>query len=191
MTQTNTTDNWPQVRQAAIEQLPAQVVEFIEQCARQPHPESQLISVLHKVQHHCGYLGEMQLDAVAQLLQLPHAKVAGVASFYHYFRLTPRGKLIIRICMGTACYVKGSERVAERFKEELGIEFGETTTDGMFSLEPSRCLGTCGLAPVIMVEDEVYGHITPDQIPGLIEKLMVKAQQKQAYETDSQAPNRK
>ncbi len=186
MSQTNTTDNWEQVKQAAIEQLPASVVEYIEQCARQPHPESQLISVLHKVQDHCGYLGEPQLDAVAQLLQLPHAKVTGVASFYHYFRLTPRGKLVVRICLGTACYVKGSERVAERFKQELGIDFGETTTDGMFSLEPSRCLGTCGLAPVIMVEDQVYGHITPDQVPGLIEKLMAQVHAGQTNATGDQ-----
>ncbi len=171
------TDNWQQVKQHAIEQLPEAVVEFIQQCAQQPHPESQLIAVLHKVQDHFGYLGEAQLDAVSQLLQLPHAKVAGVASFYHYFRLTPRGKMVIRICLGTACYVKGGERVAERFQEELGIEFGETTKDGLFSLEPSRCLGTCGLAPVVMVEDEVYGHITADQIPGLIEKLMAQAHQ--------------
>ena len=180
MSQTNTTDNWEQVRQAAIEKLPASIVEFIEHCARQPHPESKLISVLHKIQDHDGYLGEAQMDAVAQLLQLPHAKVSGVASFYHYFRLTPRGKLVIRICLGTACYVKGGERVADRFKEELGIDFGETTTDGMFSLEPSRCLGTCGLAPVIMVEDEIYGQVTPDQVPGLIEKLMTQARQKTA-----------
>ena len=178
-----TTDNWQQVKHNAIEQLPEAVVEFINQCVQQPHPESQLIAVLHKVQDHFGYLGEVQLDAVSQLLRLPHAKVAGVASFYHYFRLTPRGKMVIRVCLGTACYVKGSERVAERFKEELGIEFGETTKDGMFSLEPSRCLGTCGLAPVVMVEDEVYGHITADQIPGLIEKLMTQAQQTETSAT--------
>jgi NADH:ubiquinone oxidoreductase subunit E len=74
--------------------------------------------------------------------------------------------------MGTACYVKGADRVAERLKEELGIDFGETTTDGMFSLEATRCLGTCGLAPVIMIGDQVHGDVTPDQIPGMLEKAL-------------------
>ncbi len=173
--QKKSTDSWQRVREDAVAQLPAEVVEFIEECGRQEHPESQLIAVLHKVQDHFGYLGEAQLDAVSQLMQLPHAKVAGVASFYHYFRLTPRGKLVLRVCLGTACYVKGAERVADKLKEELGIDFGETTSDGVFSLEPSRCLGTCGMAPVIMVEDEVQGHITPGQVPGLLEKLVERA----------------
>ncbi len=174
----NTTDNWQAVRRRAARQLPGEVVKFIRAGAGQPHPESRLIAVLHQVQDHFGYLGESQLDAVAQLMQLPHAKVAGVASFYHYFRLTPRGKMIIRICMGTACFVKGAERVAEKFKEELGINFGETTRDGMFSLELSRCLGTCGLAPVIMVEDQVHGYVTPDQVPSLIEKLLQRVKRR-------------
>lgn len=171
----NTTDNWQSVRRRAVRQLTGEIVDFINEGVSLPHPESRLIAVLHRVQDHFGYLGEAQLDAVAQLMQIPHAKVAGVASFYHYFRLNPRGKMIIRICMGTACFVKGAERVAEKFKEELGIDFGETTRDGMFSLESSRCLGTCGLAPVIMVEDQVHGYVTPDQVPGLIEKLLQQA----------------
>lgn len=171
------TDSWEEVRQQAIEQLPEEVVEFIQQCAQEEHPESQLIAVLHKVQDHYGHLGEAQLDAVAQLLQLPLAKVSGVASFYHYFRLTPRGKLVLRVCLGTACYVKGAEKVADKLKDELGIDFGETTADGVFSLEPSRCLGTCGMAPVIMVEDDVRGYLTPDQVPGLLEQLMKQARQ--------------
>ena len=112
--------------------------------------DSQLIAVLHKVQAEFGYLAEAHLDAVAQLLQVPAAKVAGVASFYHYFRLSPRGKFIINVCLGTACYVKGADRVAQKLMDELGIAFGETSTDGIFTLEAARCLGTCGLAPVLM-----------------------------------------
>ena len=99
------------------------------------------------VQAKFGYLNSAHLDAVAQLLQVPAAKVAGVASFYHFFRLQPRGKYIINVCLGTACYVKGSDRIAQRVIDELGITWGETSKDGIFTLEQSRCLGTCGLAP--------------------------------------------
>ncbi len=166
------TDTWDEVRESAIAQLPDEITGFIAQCRLEDHPESQLIAVLHRVQNHFGYLGEAQLDAVAQLLQVPQADVSGVASFYHYFRLTPRGKFVIRICLGTACYVKGGERLAEKFKSELGIDFGETTKDGLFSLEPSRCLGTCGLAPVIMINEQVHGPLTPDHVPGLIERMI-------------------
>jgi NADH:ubiquinone oxidoreductase subunit E len=143
-------------------------------------PAGHLISVLHKVQAHFGYLGPRQLDAVAQLLQVPAAKVAGVASFYHFFRLQPRGRFIINVCLGTACYVKGAERVAQKVMDELGISWGETSKDGVFTLEGSRCLGTCGLAPVIMINDEVHGSITPDQIPGILEKYLEKARQERA-----------
>ena len=97
--------------------------------------ESQLIAVLHKVQAQFGYLGDAHFDAVAQLLQVPAAKVAGVASFYHFFRLKPRGKFMINVCLGTACYVKGADRVAQKVIEELGITWGETSKDGVFTLE--------------------------------------------------------
>lgn len=164
------TENWKQIKAQSEEMLPDEVVKLIEECRDDRHSESHLISVLHAVQEHLGHLGPEQLDAVAQLMQVPAAKVSGVATFYHYFRLQPRGTYIINICMGTACYVKGAERVANRFKEELGIEFGETTGDGMFSLYESRCLGTCGLAPVIMVNENVHGPIAPDDVPGLLHK---------------------
>ncbi|MFO7821734.1 MAG: NADH-quinone oxidoreductase subunit NuoE [Lentisphaeria bacterium] len=167
----NTTkDNWQQVKTRAEETLTPEIVQLIDECRNDAHSESRLISVLHKVQGEFGYLAEERLDAVAQLLQVPAAKVSGVATFYHFFRLQPVGKYAISICMGTACYVRGAERVTQRFQEELGIEFGETTGDGTFSLFESRCLGTCGLAPVVMVNDNVHGHVTPDQVPALLEK---------------------
>jgi len=137
--------------------------------------ESQLIAVLHKVQAEFGYLAEAHLDAVAQLLRVPAAKVAGVASFYHYFRLSPRGKFVINVCLGTACYVKGADRVAQKLMDELGIAFGETSADGVFTLEAARCLGTCGLAPVLMVGDDVHPQVTPDQVPLILEKYLTKA----------------
>jgi len=171
------TDNWPEVEGAAKtvlgEDLATQIAEF----RSQPHPESQLIAVLHKVQQKFGYLGVPQLDAVAQLMRIPAAKVAGVASFYHFFRLQPRGRFMINVCLGTACYVKGADRIAQKVIEELGIQWGETSTDGVFTLEGSRCLGTCGIAPVIMIDDEIHGDVTPDQIPVLLEKYLKKARQ--------------
>ena len=111
---TISTDNWDQVQAEANAALTAPIVQYIGQCRQSSEPASQLISVLHKVQAHFGFLGERQLDAVAQLLQVPAAKVAGVASFYHFFRLQPRGKFIINVCLGTACYVKGADRVAQK-----------------------------------------------------------------------------
>ena len=98
--------------------------------------------MLHRVQTQYGYLSPTHLDAVAQLLGVPAAKVAGVASFYHFFRLPPRGKYIINVCMGTACYVKGADRIAQRLMSELGITWGETSKDGVFTMEQARCLGT-------------------------------------------------
>lgn len=150
--------------------LPADIVQFIQKVEGQPHPESQLISVLHKIQRHFGYLDRAHMDAVAHLLRVPAAKVSGVATFYHFFRLTPRGKYVISVCMGTACYVKGADKVLEKIQEELGIDFGETTRDGLFSLEEARCLGTCGLAPVLMINDEVHAKVSPDKVPALLER---------------------
>lgn len=172
---TTNTDNWPEVEARSREALPCHIVEYIEEAMKGEEPASQLIRVLHMVQDHFGYLGMEQLDAVAQLLQVPSAKVTGVATFYHYFRLKPRGRYIINICLGTACYVKGADRIVDKLKEELGIDFGETTTDGLFTLESSRCLGTCGLAPVIMIGDDVHGEVTPDKVPALLERYIREA----------------
>ena len=172
------TDNWEQVQAASKLVLGEAVAALIEQCRNEPHPESQLIAVLHKVQSQFGYLAETHLDAVAQLMQVPAAKVAGVASFYHFFRLKPRGRYVINVCLGTACYVKGSDRVAQKITEELGITWGETSKDGVFTLEAARCLGTCGLAPVVMIGDEIHGNVTPDQVPALLEKYLKKARER-------------
>ncbi len=164
-------DTWKEVEEFAKKTLPPEITEFIEQCKKEPHPESKLIKVLQMVQEHFGYLGKTQMDAVAYLMQIPMAKVTGVATFYHYFRLVPPGKYMIRVCLGTACYVKGAERIVEKLKEELGIHFGETTKDGLFSLEGTRCLGCCGLAPVVEINGEVYGQVTPDKVPAILEQF--------------------
>ncbi len=148
--------------------LTADLVAFIEKRIKEPQPSSQLIAVLHSVQNHYGYLSEDKLAAVAHLMNVPAAKVSGVASFYHYFCLKPRGKHIIGVCMGTACYVKGADEVKNRLKEELRIEYGETTKDGLFTLEQTRCLGTCALAPVIKIGDDMHSQVTPDQVPKIL-----------------------
>jgi NADH:ubiquinone oxidoreductase subunit E len=123
------------------------------------------------VQEEYGYLAPERLEAVAQLLRVPVSKVTGVATFYHYFRLQPRGEHMIHVCLGTACYVKGADKVANRLKEELGIELGQTTADGRFSLNASLCIGTCGLAPVVVINDEVIPNVTPNQIPSILDKM--------------------
>jgi NADH:ubiquinone oxidoreductase subunit E len=175
MTTLTATDNWEQVHESCRAALTEDIVRFIEACREGPEPASQLISVLHRVQKHFGHLDEERLDAVAQLLGVPSAKVAGVATFYHFFRLQPRGRFMISVCMGTACYVKGADKVAAKFKDELGIDFGQTTTDGLFSLHEAHCIGTCGLAPVVVINDEVHAKVTPDQVPAMLEKAAAKA----------------
>jgi NADH:ubiquinone oxidoreductase subunit E len=129
---------------------------------------------LHKVQDHFGFLNQERMAAVAQLMQIPMANVSGVASFYHYFRLKPAGKYMISVCTGTACYIKGAEALVNKVKEMLSIEPGDTTTDGMFTLDVTRCLGTCALAPIVKVGDHVYPCVTPDQIPLIIEECLKK-----------------
>jgi NADH:ubiquinone oxidoreductase subunit E len=174
-TYSTSTDNWAEVEATSRAVLGEDICRFIDECRAGPQPESQLIAALHRVQAKFGYLAPAHQDAVAQLLQVPAAKVAGVGSFYHFFRLQPRGKYMINVCLGTACYVKGADRVAQKLIDELGIKFGETSKDGIFTLEQSRCLGTCGLAPVVMIDEQIHGQVTPDQVPALLEKYLKKA----------------
>ena len=107
---------------------------------------------------------------IAKGLGVTLSEVYGVATFYSQFALEPRGQYIVGVCLGTACYVKGSQAILEKLKSELGVEPGHTTEDLRFTLKDTRCLGCCGLAPVIMVNDDVYGRLVPDDIPGILEK---------------------
>ena len=168
----SSTDNWPQVEAESKAVLPAEIVQYIEECRQGEHPESHLIGILHRVQEHFGHLGFEQMNAVAQLLRVPTARVTGVATFYHIFRTSPRGKYLINVCLGTACYVNGAKQVASRFKEELGIDFGQTTPDGQFTLQSTCCLGTCGLGPVVTINEQVYPKVQPEQIPVIIRKVV-------------------
>lgn len=163
------TDNWEEIEAISKEALTPAIVDYINHVRQLENSESHLISILHKVQGHFGFLGRSQLDAVAQLLQVPTANVTGVATFYHFFRLVKPGLHTISVCLGTACYVKGALQIAEKIKDELSIDIGETSHDGVFTLEASRCLGTCGLAPVLMIDGEIHGQIKPEQIPALLQ----------------------
>ena len=148
--------------------LPETVVSYIEECLRKSNPNSYLISVLHRVQDHFGYLAREHMDAVSVLMQVPAAKVTGVASFYHFFNFTPRGKHRISLCMGTACFVKGAGHVLEKLKDLLGIDVGQTTADAQFSIDVARCVGACALAPVLIVDEKVYASVKPDQVPKIL-----------------------
>ena len=177
----HSTDNWHEVEAQGRQVLGDEVCALIDRCRGGDAPESHLIAVLHKVQHQFGYLAEAHLDAVGQLLQVPAAKVAGVASFYHYYRLQPRGRFLISVCTGTACYVKGADRVVQKLRDELGITFGETSTDGVFSLEASRCIGACGLAPVLTVDDDVHAQVTADRVPIILDQYLQKARRESEH----------
>ena len=170
-----TFDNWNEVKKQSEEALGEDIVAYIKSCHDDPKPAGRLIAVLHKVQAKFGYLSSEHLDAVGQLLRVPTAKVSGAASFYHFFRLTPRGKYVISVCLGTACYVKGADQIAAKLSDELGITFGETSADGMFTLEGTRCLGTCGLAPVMMVNDKIHAQVTADQVPIILDQYIQRA----------------
>jgi NADH:ubiquinone oxidoreductase subunit E len=120
-----------------------------------------LIPVLKEVQDICGYLPKKVQHRIAQGLQLSSSQIYGVVSFYAFFTTTPRGRNIIRVCLGTACYVKGSKMILDRLQRELDVEVGGITRDRKYSLEAVRCLGACGLAPVMVVGQDTYGMIDP------------------------------
>jgi NADH-quinone oxidoreductase subunit E/NADP-reducing hydrogenase subunit HndA len=137
-------------------------------CASFNNNKGDLINVLHKVQSALGYLSAETQEAVAKELHISAATVYGVVSFYSFFTMKPKGEFPISICMGTACYVRGAEKVVDEFKKQLEMNIGETTTDGKFSLTCLRCVGACGLAPVVTVGEKVYGHVAPGGVEGIL-----------------------
>lgn len=132
--------------------------------------EGALIMVLHKAQEIFGYLPEDVQKYVAKGLNLPMSEVYGVTTFYSYFSLKPRGKYRIAVCLGTACYVRGAADLVAEIEKELNIKVNDTTPDGLFTLEVSRCIGACGLAPVMTINEDVYGRLTPDKVAGILAK---------------------
>ena len=128
--------------------------------------------MLNEIQEHDGYISLKSQKELSKLLKIPMAEIYGVITFYSRFTLKPKGKYHIAVCLGTACFVKGSEKILDRVKERLGIDVGETTKDVKFSLEATRCVGACGLAPVFTVNDEVYGKATVKMIDEILDKYM-------------------
>ena len=136
-----------------------------------------LITILQKAQDIYGYLPIDVIYHIAERTGSTPARVLGVATFYAQFRLQPIGKYLIMLCQGTACHVNGSERIEAAIKQELGIEDGETTADGLFTLKDVACLGCCSLSPVMMINDETYGSLTPDKAITILNELKAKAEE--------------
>ena len=149
--------------------------EFLDGLGEKYLPiKDNLIQMLNEVQEHYGYIPMKAQKFLSEFLKVSMAEVYGVITFYSRFTLKPKGKYNIAICLGTACFVKGSEKLLDTAKEALKIKEGETTEDGKFSLEATRCIGACGLAPVFTVNDEVYGKATPDLMKKVIEEYRNK-----------------
>ena len=132
--------------------------------------KSMLMHVMQEAQGIYGYLPYEVQCKIAEGLDVPVEKVYGVATFYAQFALSPKGKYNISVCLGTACYVKGAQQVLDKICEVLGVEAGECSEDGKFSIEACRCIGACGLAPVMTINEDVYGRLTADMVPGILAK---------------------
>ena len=153
----------------AVIKLSEAKVNFIKGvCKSFGNKPGEVINVLHKVQGEYGYLPAEVQELVAKELGIPVSRVYGIVSFYSFFTMTPKGEHPISVCLGTACYVRGAEKVLDELKRQLGINVGEVTPDGKFSLTCLRCVGACGLAPVIEVGEKVYGRMTPDRVKDVL-----------------------
>ncbi len=126
--------------------------------------------ILNEVQSQIGYISESMQEYISQKLFVPYSAVHGVVTFYSFFTIKPRGKHTIKFCMGTACYVGGTPQLVEKAKQILGIEPGNTTDDGMFTVEVCRCVGACSQAPVVVIDEEMHGRVKPNKFPQLIKK---------------------
>lgn len=146
------------------------VAKLKEICKSFNNQGGELINVLHKAQTYFGYLPAEVQEIVAQELNVSVAKVYGVVTFYSFFTMLPKGQHPISICTGTACYVRGAEKVVDEFKRRLNIKVGETTPDGKFSISCLRCVGACGLAPVVTVGEKVFGRVSPDGVADILKE---------------------
>lgn len=150
----------------------AAVAKIKEICEKHNNDAGELINILHETQNTLGYLPKDVQMIVAKNLGIPATRVNGVVSFYAFFTEKPKGKHPISICLGTACYVRGSEKVLDEVKKVLGIDVGETTPDGVFSLDCLRCVGACGLAPVMTIDGKVFGNVDPKKVKGILESFV-------------------
>ena len=149
--------------------------EFLEKIKEEYKPiKDNLIQILNEVQEHYGYIPMYVQEFLSEFLRIPMAEIYGVITFYSRFTLKPKGKYNISVCLGTACFVKGSQKIMDRLLERLTIKPGETTPDGKFSIEETRCVGACGLAPVFTVNGEVYGKATVQKLDEVLDELSAK-----------------
>ena len=142
----------------------------IEAVNKHKNEAGAVMTCLHKIQDACGYISEDNQKYLSRELGVSVAEIYGIITFYNRFSLVPKGKYNIQVCLGTACYVKGADNLLTELKKKLGINEGETTKDGLFSLEGVRCVGACGLAPVVAVNEEVYGKVTPSMLDDILGK---------------------
>ena len=154
----------------AFKGTPEQKEQLLAVIAEKKDEPGALMPILQAAQGIYGYLPIEVQTIIAEEMDVPLEKVYGISTFYAQFSLYPKGENQISVCLGTACYVKGAGQVLERIQKELGIGTGECTADGKFSLDACRCVGACGLAPVMIVNGDVYGRMTPDQVPGILAK---------------------
>ena len=138
--------------------------------ARHKGERGAVMPVLQEAMNIFGYVPQDVQEIIADGLGVTLSEVYGVATFYSQFSLEAKGEYVIGVCLGTACYVKGSQKIMDELSKQLEVEVGRTTKDGKFTLNATRCLGACGLAPVMMINDEVYGRLTPDQVSGILDK---------------------
>ncbi len=155
----------PAARNAGI--CPAKIGEILQKYSRR---KDALVAILHDVQKEAGYLSEEALTEIASGLDVPVSRVYGVATFYTLFATKPKGEHIIRVCQDAPCHVLGAKAVIEALEKELGIPMGGTTSDGKFTLEYTSCLGVCGVAPAMMINEAVYGNLTPERIPLILKE---------------------
>ena len=153
-----------------IELRQEDVNKIKEICASFNRDPQELINILHSTQEHFGYLPAEVQEVISAETGIPVAKIYGVVTFYSFFTMTPKGRHPISICMGTACYVRGAEKVLDEFKKELGLQVGQTSKDGKFSLSSLRCVGACGLAPVVLIGDKTYGRVAPDDVRNILKE---------------------
>ena len=153
----------------------AGVKKICEICERYANEKTPLMMILSDIQNEYGYIPLDVQQIVSEKTGIPVAEIYGVVTFYSFFSLKPKGKYIIGCCLGTACYVKGAQQIIDKFSEILGIKAGQTTEDGLFTIDALRCIGACGIAPAVTINGKVYPKMTVDKVPGVVEEYRTKA----------------
>ncbi|HAR64029.1 MAG: NAD(P)H-dependent oxidoreductase subunit E [Candidatus Margulisiibacteriota bacterium] len=160
--------------QMVISEKLQQLRDFIDKLQERENPDSYLIAILHKAQSLYGYIDKAVVEDISVRTKISLAKIWGVVTFYHFFKLKPAGEYEISVCLGTACYVKGAERILDAIKETIGVGIGDTTEDKLFTLQETRCIGACGIAPVATINGKVYGELSPNKIVKIINDIKAK-----------------